>query len=105
MMSKPFANLRNAMSPERQKRNTIRTEFLKQEIALRELRQALDLTQEQLASTLNVNQAAISKFERQSDIYISTLRKILAAMGAELKIIAHFSEGDVVINQFHDLHE
>ena len=40
---------------------------------------------------------------RQSDIYISTLRKILFAMGGELIIIAHFDDGDVLINQFDDI--
>jgi hypothetical protein len=50
-----------------------------------------------------MNQAAISKFEHQSDIYIGTLRKILLAMGAELRIIAHFQDTDVVIDQFTDL--
>ncbi len=102
-MSKPYSNLRRTMSRERQEKNRIKANLLKQELALRELRQALELTQEQLANNLNMNQAAISKFESQSDIYISTLRKILAAMGAELKIIAHFPEGDVVINQFDDI--
>jgi hypothetical protein len=52
-----------------------------------------------------MNQAAISKFEHQSDIYISTLRKILSAMGAELRIIAHFPHTDVEIDQFTDIHK
>ena len=102
-MSKPMENLRRGMSPDRRRRIRIKAEVLKKEIALRELRQALELTQQQLANTLNMNQAAIAKFESQSDIYISTLRKILSAMGAELMIIAHFPEGDVVINQFKEL--
>ena len=38
-----------------------------------------------------------------TDIYICTLRKILSGMGAELKIIAHFPDTDVVIDQFTDL--
>ena len=105
-MNKPFKKLLEEMTPERRERIEIKTSLLKQELALKELRQALRLTQEDLASSLQLNQAAISKFERQSDIYISTLRKILSAMGAELKIIAHFPDGDVVINQFDEiLHE
>ena len=75
-------------------------ENLKTQMALGELRRALELTQEQVAGSLNMNQAAISKFEHQSDIYIGTLRKILLAMGAELRIIAHFPDTDVVIDQF-----
>ena len=102
-MSKPFKNLLNNMSPERRERIKIKTDVLKNEMALGELRQALDLTQEELAKSLHLKQAAISKFEHQSDIYLSTLRKILFAMGADLKIIAHFPDGDVLINQFTDI--
>ena len=102
-MSKPFNNLLNNMSPERRERIKIKTNVLKNEMALGELRQALDLTQEELAKSLHLKQAAISKFEHQSDIYLSTLRKILFAMGADLKIIAHFPDGDVLVNQFTDI--
>ena len=102
-MSKPFSELRKNMPPERQRHIAAKTEKLKQEMALQELRQALLLTQKELAEKLQVNQAAISKFENQSDIYIGTLRKILLAMGGDLKIIAHFDEGDVLINQFNEV--
>ena len=102
-MSKPFKTLLERMPAERRSRIKIKTELLKREMALRELRQALDLTQEELANSLKMNQAAISKFEHQSDIYISTLRKILFAMGGNLEIVAHFRDGDVLINQFDDV--
>ena len=102
-MHKPFKNLLEKMPAERRKRIAIKTEVLKKEMALRELREALELTQQELANALEVNQAAVSKFEHQSDVFISTLRKILSAMGADLRIIAHFPEGDVQINQFDDI--
>jgi len=38
--------------------------------------------------------------ESQSDMYVSTLRRFLEAMGAQLKIVAEFPDGEVVINQF-----
>jgi DNA-binding transcriptional regulator YiaG len=102
-MSKPISELRKNMSPERRQRIAAKTAQLKQEMALQELRQALALTQKELAEKLHVNQAAVSKFENQSDIYIGTLRKILAAMGGELRITAHFDEGDVQISQFNEV--
>ena len=102
-MSKPFKNLLDGMSQERREKVRIRTEVLKNEMALQELRQALELTQQELANELKVNQAAVSKFESQSDIYISPLREILFAMGGELRIVAHFADGDVLINQFDDI--
>jgi len=101
-MAKPFRKLIENLPPERRERIRIKTGVLKNEMALHELRQALQLTQEELANTLKMKQTAISKFEHQSDIFISTLRKILFAMGADLKIVAHFPDGDVVINQFND---
>jgi transcriptional regulator with XRE-family HTH domain len=102
-MSKPISELRETMSSERRQRIAVKTAQLKQEMALQELRQALDLTQKELAEKLHVNQAAVSKFENQSDIYIGTLRKILAAMGGELRITAHFDEGDIQISQFNEV--
>ena len=69
-------------------------------MALQELRQTRHLTQQEVANILNVNQAALSKMENQADMRISTLRKLLAAMGGNLKIVAEFPEGEVVIDQF-----
>jgi transcriptional regulator with XRE-family HTH domain len=104
-MSKSFKNLIRDMPTERRKRIRQKAKVLKNQMALAELRKALDLTQDQLAETMQINQAAVSKFENQSDLYISTLRKILISMGAELKIIAQFPQADVEITQFNDLHE
>jgi len=91
------------MSRESQARIKGRIAEASQEMALQEVRQALELTQQQLADTLKMNQAAVSKLEHQSDMYISTLRKFLAAMGGSLRIVATFPEGEIVINQFEDL--
>jgi len=102
-MSQPFKNLIEKMPAERQKRIKQKAKNLKTQMAIGELRRALELTQEQVAGSLNIKQAAISKIERQSDIYIGTLRKILTAMGAELRIVAHFPDTDVEIDQFTNL--
>jgi len=99
-MARSLKNLLEKMTPERRDRIEARARETLREINLRELRQAFALTQEQLAATLKINQAAISKMESQSDMYVSTLRRILEAMGAQLKIVAEFPDGEVVINQF-----
>ena len=104
-MAKSFDTLLNAMSPERRANIEEQAQSLLIEMALQELRQARHLTQQQLAETLKLNQAAISKMERQSDMYISTLRRFLKAMGAELKIIASFPDRDVLISQFEEIEE
>jgi transcriptional regulator with XRE-family HTH domain len=102
-MAKPFKNLVDKMSPESRERVKKRTAEMHSEMALQELRQALHLTQQELAELLQMNQAAISKLEHQSDMYVSTLRRFIAAMGGELRIVAHFPQGDVVIDQFEDI--
>lgn len=60
----------------------------------------LEMTQVHLARILKVNQAAVSKMERRTDMYISTLQDFIRAMGGELKITARFPDGTVEINQF-----
>ena len=67
---------------------------------LHELHNAQELTQETLAKTLHVDQAAISRLERRTDMYISTLRNYIRGMGGELEIIATFTKGQVKIESF-----
>lgn len=102
-MAKTFSQLRAKMSPERRARNEAAARKMIEEMALDELREARELTQEQLARILRVNQAAVSKMERRADMYLSTLQGIIKAMGGELEIRAIFPEGIVRINQFQDL--
>jgi DNA-binding XRE family transcriptional regulator len=76
---------------------------LKETMALEELRDALRMTQQELAQTLNVDQSAVSKLEHRTDMYVSTLRRCIAAMGGQLEIRAVFPQGTVRINQFERL--
>ena len=66
------------------------------------LRQARALSQVKLAETLHVNQAAVSKIERRTDMYISTLRAYIRAMGGDLEIVAKFPDGEVKIANFSE---
>ncbi len=102
-MAKPFKNLVAKMSAQSRERIRKRTAEMHSEMALQELRRAMQLTQQELAGRLDMNQAAVSKLEHQSDMYVSTLRRFVAAMGGELQIVAHFPQGDVVINQFEEI--
>lgn len=80
-----------------------RTREMLAEMPLHELRQARKLTQETLAEALGTSQANVSKLERRTDMYVGTLRRYVEAMGGHLEITAHFPDGEVRINQFHDL--
>ncbi|MGH7673264.1 MAG: XRE family transcriptional regulator [Gemmatimonadales bacterium] len=102
-MAKKFRDLRARMSPERQKRDHDRAQAMLAEMPLQELRQARQLTQEALAKTLRSNQALVSQLERRADMYVSSLRTYIEALGGELEIVARFPEGAVRITQFRDI--
>jgi transcriptional regulator len=101
-MAKPFTNLKERMSPAALERAEKRAKKTLAEMPLRELRAARQLTQESIAKSLGINQAAVSKLERRTDMYISTLRDFVVAMGGELEITARFPDGIVKIQQFED---
>ena len=102
-MAKNFNELRKKMSPESRARSEALAKKLIEEMPLDELRAARDLTQEQLADALGVKQASISKMERRADMYVSTLRGVVRAMGGDLEIRAVFPDGTVRINNFGKL--
>lgn len=102
-MAKPFRNLVKKMPRESRKRAVKLKEEMLQDLTLRELRQALELTQAELADSLKVKQSAISKLESQPDMFVTTLRRYIRAMGGSLKITAIFPSGEVTINQFSDV--
>ena len=102
-MAKKFSELRAKLSPESRARSTSKAQALLAEMPLDELRQARGLSQKMLAELLHVQQPAIAKLEKRTDIYISTLRSHIEAMGGQLDVIARFPDGDVRINNFSDL--
>ena len=104
-MATKFSDVREKLAPERQARIRERTQELLAELPLQELRQARALSQEELAEVLGLNQATISKLERRTDMYLSSLRRFVEAMGGELEITASFPEGRVRIQLFEELEE
>jgi len=102
-MSKPFNILRKKMSPAAQSAATKKTNQMLKEMPLQELRQAHHMSQQRLAEVLSTKQANVSRMERRTDMYISTLRSYIEAMGGELDIVARFPDGEVHINQFEDI--
>lgn len=104
-MAKLFRVLRDKMKPEFREASEEKARKMLAEMSLQELRQARHLTQETLAKNLNVKQSAISKMENRTDMYISTLRNMIKAMGGDLEILAKFPDGSVRINQFEEIEE
>ena len=96
---KKFAELvTQTMSPESQARARVKTEQLLREMALDELRAALALTQEHLAETLGIRQASVSKIIRGQNMYISTLDKVIKAMGGDLELYVALPNGKVKLS-------
>ena len=99
----PFSELTRDFALERRRRIDDLKRDLLAEMPLHELRRARDLTQRDMAKVLKVNQPAISKLEQRADVYVSSLRSYIEAVGGKLKIVAEFPEGEVAITNFSDL--
>jgi len=76
---------------------------MRAEMPLHELRHARGLSQKMLAEVLGVQQPSIAKLERRTDMYISSLRSHIEAMGGELEVIARFPDGSVKISNFSEI--
>ncbi len=68
-----------------------------------ELRSKLSPAAQERAEAKLVEQPSIAKIEKRTDMYLSTLRSHIQALGGELDIIARFPDGVVKINNFTDL--
>ena len=104
-MARKFSDLRARMSPELQERARSKARTLLKAVPLQELRQARGLSQKDLATARHVQQPTIARIEKRTDMYISTLRSHIEAMGGELEVIARFPEGTVRISNFAELGE
>ncbi|MBZ6078064.1 XRE family transcriptional regulator [Microvirga puerhi] len=100
-----FAELRSELSPEAQARAAAETARSVEEMDLAEVRRALQLSQDELAQTLNIGQASVAKLEKRADMYLSTLRRFIEAIGGELEIVARFQDHSVKIKSLGELRE
>jgi transcriptional regulator with XRE-family HTH domain len=102
-MARKFNELVEKMPPEARERVEAKAAKLIAEYALDELREARSMTQARLADILGKDQSVISRIERRTDMYVSTLAEFIRAMGGELEIRAVFPEGSVRIRRFGDI--
>ena len=81
------------LDPDTQRRVEERAaELIAEEMTLRELRKARQLTQARVAAELGISQDGVSRLEQRSDLLLSTLRKTVEAMGGSLSLIAKFPD-------------
>ncbi|HET6331971.1 MAG TPA: helix-turn-helix transcriptional regulator [Polyangiales bacterium] len=87
MKSKTWQSVRDArLSPEARARVNQRVQTDLEQLTLRELRQELELTQQQVADKADMTQSELSRLESRTDHRVSTLRRYVEAMGGELEI-------------------
>ena len=67
-------------------------EILDEEMSLRALRHAREMTQSTLAEKLGINQENVSRIEKRTDLLLSTLTKYVEGMGGKLRIVAEFPD-------------
>lgn len=105
-MARNYRELQDKMDPASRADNVRRVRDELQRMALDELRNAKRLTQSDMAEMLDVPQSSISRIEQRADMYLSTLRNYIHAMGGVLQIQAVFPDGGaVVISRFGDYEE
>lgn len=80
-------------------RAAVRTRELMGEMLVSELRKLVGKSQRETAAALGIKQPSLSKLENQSDMQVSTLRRLVKALGGELEVVARFPEGAVRICQ------
>jgi hypothetical protein len=98
-----FSELLAAMPAERRAHIDRISAEMREEMDLTQLRTAHQLSQAALGEILHVEQPAVAKLEKRTDMYVSTLRRFIQAMGGELEITARFPDHSVRITNFSDL--
>jgi transcriptional regulator with XRE-family HTH domain len=102
-MATKWRDIRRQHSPEVEARIAAEVKDALRVMRLYQLREARSLTQVNLAKILEVNQGAVSRLEKRTDVYVSTLRSYIEAMGGQLQIRAVFPDAVVEIDQFGHL--
>ena len=93
MKTRKWSELKRKMPAEARARVDARVAATLAAMPLTEVRKAMGMTQAELAGNLETGQGTVSKLERATDMYLSTLRKYVEALGGELHLIASFPHG------------
>lgn len=99
-MARNFNELRAKMTARQRDAVKQKAREMMAEMLLSEIRRETGMTQEDLAASLGITQPALSRMESQSDIQISTLYRIIKALGGEMEILVRMPKGQVRLTQF-----
>jgi len=97
MKTIPLDDVLDGLPQDVKKKAEARYQELRREMLLRKLRQSLKITQAQVSKKTGIKTSNLSRLERQADMQIATLRKIVVALGGKLELIARFKDADVKI--------
>jgi len=86
-MARNLDSVMNTLPTERRAAVELRAAEL---ATLKDLRQAMQKTQVDLAAALHIGQDSVSRLEKRSDMLLSTLRGYVEAMGGKLELVVHF---------------
>src|ERR1700730_3659668 len=89
--------IRKLSPAERKKVEERAAELIAEEMSLRDIRKARNLTQARVAKNLGITQDSVSRLEKRSDLLLSTLRKTVKAMGGDVRIVAQFPDRSPVV--------
>jgi DNA-binding XRE family transcriptional regulator len=98
-----FSNLRKGISRRRRVANERAVNAELRQMLLSELRRLAGITQVSLAKSIGIKQPTLSQLESQGDMQISTLRRIVKALGGDLEIIASLPTERVALSQFAEV--
>jgi len=102
-MARKFSELREKMPIDARVEAKKRAQATIAQMALDELREARHMTQVRMAELLETKQSNISALERRTDMYLSTLRSYVEALGGSLELRAVFPEGIVDIRKLGEI--
>jgi predicted transcriptional regulator len=92
-----FQHAAKRFGPNVMKKADSRYRELRREMLLCELRKALKVPQTRVAKATGIKQSNLSRLEKQNDMQIATLRKIVSALGGKLEVVARFKDANVKI--------
>jgi DNA-binding XRE family transcriptional regulator len=93
-------DLRKKMGARRVAKAKAQARKMQAEMLLTELRKLEGVTQAELARKLGVKQPAVSQLEQQEDMQVSTLQRVVEALGGELEITVRLKGEEYRLGQF-----
>jgi len=104
-MGRTLSEMIAALPKQRRERIVARYLELRDDVeSLRELRKVVDKVQADIAATLKIKQPSVSKMEKQTDMYLSTLRSYVEAIGGKLDLVVQLpSRRTIHLNQLGEV--